>query len=158
MNKFNTADLCDEYNLIVADPIFKSYGAETHCHGKITTVVSFEDNSYVKKLLDSDGKGKIMVVDGKGSLKCALLGDNLAKIACNNHWAGIIINGCIRDSVEINTLPLSVKALNTNPKKSIKKDIGEYNSNLTFAGVTFEDGDYLYSDPDGIVISKEAII
>ena len=158
MNNFNTADLCDVHKLSIAQPIFKSYGANTHCHGRIRTVEAVEDNSYVKKLLQEDGTGCIMVVDGKSSEKCALVGDNLAAIAAKNNWAGIIVNGCIRDSLEISKIKISIKALNLVPNKSQKKDIGRYKIDLKFAGIVFRENDFLYSDPDGIVVSSSELL
>ena len=158
MNNFNTADLCDDHKLTIAQPIFKSYGANTHCHGRIRTVEAVEDNSYVKKLLQEDGTGCIMVVDGKSSEKCALVGDNLAEIAAKNNWAGIIVNGCIRDSLEISKIKISIKALNLVPNKSQKKDIGRYKIDLKFAGIVFRENDFLYSDPDGIVVSSSELL
>ena len=157
MNKFNTADLCDNHSLIIAKPIFKSYGSRTHCFGKIKTVEAIEDNSYVKRLLQEDGSGCVMVVDGRGSEKCALVGDNLAALGAKNNWSGIIVNGCIRDSMEINNIDISIKAINLVPNKSEKKDIGKYGLDLNFAGVIFKENDFLYSDPDGIVISPTKI-
>ena len=157
MNKFNTADLCDDHSLIIAKPIFKSYGSRTHCFGKIKTVEAIENNSYVKKLLQEDGSGYVMVVDGRGSEKCALVGDNLAALGAKNNWSGIIVNGCIRDSMEINNIGISIKAVNLVPNKSEKKDIGKYGLDLNFAGVIFKENDFLYSDPDGIVISPTKI-
>ena len=157
MNKFNTADLCDDHSLIIAKPIFKSYGSRTHCFGKIKTVEAIEDNSYVKKLLQEDGSGYVMVVDGRGSEKCALVGDNLAALGAKNNWSGIIVNGCIRDSMENNNIVISIKAINLVPNKSEKKDIGKYGLDLNFAGVIFKENDFLYSDPDGIVISPTKI-
>ena len=158
MNKFNTADLCDDHSLIIAKPIFKSYGSRTHCFGKIKTVEAIEDNSYVKKLLQEDGSGYVMVVDGRGSEKCALVGDNLAALGAKNNWSGIIVNGCIRDSMEINNIGISIKAINLVPNKSEKKDIGKYGLDLNFAGAIFKENDFLYSDPDGIVISTTNIL
>ena len=157
MNKFNTADLCDDHGLIIAKPIFKSYGSRTHCFGRIKTVEAIEDNSYVKRLLQEDGSGCVMVVDGRGSEKCALVGDNLAALGAKNNWSGIIVNGCIRDSMEINNIGISIKAINLVPNKSEKKDIGKYGLDLNFAGVIFKENDFLYSDPDGIVISPTKI-
>ena len=157
MNEFNTADLCDDHSLIIAKPIFKSYGSRTHCFGKIKTVEAIEDNSYVKKLLQEDGSGYVMVVDGRGSEKCALVGDNLAALGAKNNWSGIIVNGCIRDSMEINNIGISIKAINLVPNKSEKRDIGKYGLELNFAGVIFKENDFLYSDPDGIVISPTKI-
>ena len=98
-----------------------------------------------------------MVVDGRGSEKCALVGDNLAALGAKNNWSGIIVNGCIRDSMEINNIGISIKALNLVPNKSEKKDIGKYGLDLNFAGVIFKENDFLYSDPDGIVISPTKI-
>ena len=158
MNKFNTADLCDEHELSIAEPIFKSFGANTHCHGRIKTVEAIEDNSYVKKLLQTNGGGYVMVIDGKGSNRCALVGDNLAALAVENNWSGIIVNGSIRDSIEINKIPISIKALNLVPNKSEKKDIGKYGLDLSFAGITFRENEHIYSDPDGIVIAKKNLL
>ena len=158
MFKFNTADLCDEHDLSIAQPIFKSFGANTHCCGLIKTVEAIEDNSYVKNLLKNDGNGCVMVIDGKGSNKCALVGDNLAALAFKNNWSGIIVNGCIRDSMEINRISIAIKALNLVPNKSEKKDIGKYGLDISFAGIIFRENEYIYSDPDGIVISKKKLL
>ena len=158
MNKFNTADLCDEHKLSIAEPIFKLFGNNTHCHGQIKTVEAIDDNSYVKKLLQTDGNGCVMVIDGKGSYNCALVGDNLAALAFDNNWSGIIVNGCIRDSMEINRISISIKAIDLVPNKSEKKDIGKYGLDLSFAGITFRENEYIYSDPDGIVISKKKLL
>ncbi|MBS82701.1 MAG: ribonuclease activity regulator protein RraA [Gammaproteobacteria bacterium] len=159
MNEFTIADLCDQNDDIeIVNPIFKSYGLNTNFSGIIKTIKVNNDNSYVKKLLESNGKGYVMVIDGGASLDCALMGDNLAKQACENNWNGILINGCIRDSKIINTLPISIKALNTSPKKSIKNNLGEYDIDISFAGVTFVNGYYIYSDEDGIIVSRKNLI
>ena len=158
MNKFNTADLCDEHKLSIAKPIFKLFGKNTHCHGQIKTVEAIDDNSYVKKLLQTDGNGCVMIIDGKGSHNCALVGDNLAALAFNNNWSGMIVNGCIRDSMEINRISISIKAIDLVPNKSEKKDLGKYGLDVSFAGITFRENEYIYSDPDGIVISKKKLL
>ncbi len=158
MTSFNTADICDENSDVqIAEPIFKSFGERALFYGKIRTVSVLDDNSFVKKLVNEKVEGDVMVVDGKASLKCALLGDNLARIACGNGWSGFIINGCIRDSDIINKIDIGIKAISTMPIKSEKKDIGDYAKNLNFAGVVFKEGEYVYSDGDGIVILKRAI-
>ena len=158
MNHFSTADLCDENSDIqIAEPIFKMFGKQKIFMGKIRTVVAVEDNSYVKKLLATKVKGSVMVIDGNASTKCALLGDNLAKKAYENGWAGFIINGCIRDSNIIDTINIGIKALNTMPLKSEKRDVGEYGKDLSFAGVIFKENEYVYSDHDGIIISKKLL-
>ena len=158
MSEFMTADLCDKHtNIEIAEPIFNLYGKKKKFMGKIRTVIAIEDNSYVKELVNTKVDGDVMVVEGKGSTKCALLGDNLAKIASENGWAGFVINGCIRDSEIINTIPIGIKALNTMPKKSNKNNVGEFKKDLNFAGVLFREGYFLYSDSDGIIISKEKL-
>ena len=159
MSEFTTADLCDEHtNIQIAEPIFNLYGEKKRFMGKIRTVIAIEDNSYVKELVNTKVNGDVMVIEGKGSIKCALLGDNLAKIASENGWAGFVINGCIRDSEIINTIPIGIKALNTMPKKSNKNNVGEFKKDLNFAGVLFREGYFLYSDSDGIIISKEKLV
>ena len=159
MISFNTADLCDkEKNLQIADSIFKSFGKNKKFFGKIRTVVAVEDNSSVKKLVDTKVNGDVMVIDGKGSTKCALLGDSLAMLAYKNGWSGFVVNGCIRDTEIINNIEIGIKALNSVPNKSKKKNVGEYERNLSFANVIFEEGRYLYSDADGIVVSKNELI
>jgi regulator of ribonuclease activity A len=159
MSDFNTADLCDEYSKIkIADPIFNLYGKKKKFMGKIRTVIAIEDNSYVKELVNTKVDGDVMVIEGKGSTKCALLGDNLAKIASENGWSGFVINGCIRDSEIISSISIGIKALNTMPKKSNKNNVGEFKKDLNFAGVLFQEGNFLYSDSDGIIISEEKLI
>jgi len=159
MSEFTTADLCDEHtNIQIAEPIFNLYGEKKRFMGKIRTVIAIEDNSYVKELVNTKVDGDVMVIEGKGSTKCALLGDNLAKKASENGWAGFVINGCIRDSEIISAIPIGIKALNTMPKKSNKNNVGEFKKDLNFAGVLFQEGDFLYSDRDGIIISKEKLI
>lgn len=158
MSNFSTADICDEYsNIQIAKPIFKMYGKRHRFMGRIRTVVAIEDNSYVKKMLDTKVSGDVMVIDGNGSLKCALLGDNLAKKAHENGWAGFIIYGCIRDSKIIETIDIGIKAIGTMPVKSLKKDVGEYGKDLNFAGIVFRENEYVYSDDDGIITSENII-
>lgn len=155
---FSTADLCDQFsdqdNFQIAEPIFKSYGNKTAFNGQITTLKVFEDNSLVRSTLEEKVENRVLVIDGGGSRRCALMGDNLAECACQNGWQGIIIYGCIRDSVAINQLPIGVKALNTHPLKSHKHGQGDRDYMITFAGVNFKKDHYLYADNDGIVVSE----
>ncbi|NRS90195.1 regulator of ribonuclease activity A [Flavobacterium sp. 7E] len=155
-----TADLWDQYETLLrcVDPIFKSFGHKTAFAGKISTIKVFEDNSLVRKQLETDGKGKVLVIDGGGSLRCALVGDQLAELAIQNNWEGIIVNGCIRDSVVINTLNIGVKAINTSPVKSIKRNQGEMAVPVKFGGITFKPNDYLYADADGVLVSKTNLL
>ena len=158
--QFKTADLCDAHSdaLQIAEPGFRDYGGHPRFHGQIVTLKLFEDNSLVRDTLALSGHGKVLVVDGGGSRRCALLGDMLAAKAVENGWSGILINGCIRDSADIAQMPLGVKALDTHPLKSVKKGVGETNLPLRFAGVTFNPGASLYADEDGIILSPGPLV
>lgn len=157
---FATADLFDDHgdNLAIVTPGFRCFGGNSHFSGPIYTVKCHEDNSFVRGTLETAGEGRVLVVDGGGSMRCALLGDNLAQLGIDNNWAGIIVYGCIRDSVDIGKMAIGVKALETNPVKSVKKDIGETQVDVTFGGVTFIPGHYVYADPDGIVVSPTSLV
>ena len=152
-----TTDLCDLYSdeISIAAPLFNDYGGVKQFHGQIVTVKVFEDNVLVKETLGQKVDGNVLVVDGGGSLRCALLGDMLAGMAKENGWSGIVVNGCIRDSVEIATIDVGVKALNTLPLKSIKRGEGQKQIPVHFAGITFKPGDFLYADEDGLIVSSK---
>ncbi len=156
-----TADILDEYEteVAVADSIgLRSYGGQLSFCGKIRTIKCFEDNSFVRKCLESDGQGCVLVVDGGGSRRCALLGDINASLALKNNWIGLVINGCIRDSTAIAGLPLGVWASGTNPKKSVKRNEGELDITVNFAGIDFVPNHYIYVDADGIVVSSRNLV
>jgi regulator of ribonuclease activity A len=154
-----TADLCDDVGeeLTVLAPIFSDYGGQSVFEGEIATLKVFEDNTLVRAELERSGENKVLVIDGGGSLRCALVGDNLAVLAKENGWSGIIVFGCIRDSAQINDIALGVKAIGVNPRKSVKRGEGVRDVALRFAEATIEPGEYLYADRDGIVISKRAL-
>ena len=154
-----TPDLCDAYPELVrvAEPVFTNYGGRPAFGGEIITVKCHEDNSLVKEHVSNLGEGKVMVVDGGGSLRCALLGDMLAEKAAENNWAGLIIFGCIRDVDEIRKTQLGVQALRTIPIKSNRKGRGDLNIPVTFAGVTFHPGEYVYADNNGVIVSAEPL-
>jgi len=156
---FATADLYDEYgeDLQIATPMFNDYGGITQFSGPASTLKVFEDNSLVRAALEEPGQGKVLVVEGGASLRCALLGDMLAELGVENGWVGIIIHGCIRDSAVICKMGIGVKALNTNPRKSVKKGIGDRDVVVTFADVTINPGDYIYADEDGFVVAKSKL-
>ena len=156
---FKTADLYDEYgdDLKVALPVFRDYGGKKIFYGPISTVKVFEDNSLVRTALEEPGNGRALIVDGDGSLRCAMIGDTLAKLGEENCWSGIIVFGCIRDADAISTIDIGVKALNTNPRKSLKRGLGERDVPVSFAGVTFNVGEYVYADIDGVIVSKKKI-
>lgn len=150
-----TADLCDEYaaDIQVAEPVFKTYGARRSFGGQAVTLRVFEDNPLVRSALEEQGTGRVLVVDGGASQRCALLGGNLARLASDNGWSGVIINGCVRDRLEIDATDIGIRALNTCPRKSRKQGLGERNVDLFFAGIDVRPGDYVFADEDGIVVS-----
>ncbi len=156
---FKTADLSDLYpDLQHCMPGLISYGGHSSIQGSVHTVKCFEDNSLVRELLSQPGDGAVLVVDAGGSMRCAMLGDILAAKARDNNWAGVIMNGLIRDSVDIAAMPVGVWALGTYPKKSRKQGVGDVDIVVHFHGVTFTPGDYLYADADGIVVSSSKLL
>ncbi|PID44213.1 MAG: ribonuclease activity regulator protein RraA [Proteobacteria bacterium] len=161
MNDFKTADLLDAHEdkpLQVVQPGFQNYGGKAKFSGEIVTIKIHEDNSLVRELMAEDGKGKVLVVDGGGSTRCALLGDMLAEKGVKNAWSGLLIYGLIRDSVDIAQMNIGVKALGTLPLKSVKRGVGLRNTIVHFYDVTFTPGHYLYSDEDGIIVSPVPLL
>ncbi len=156
---YQTPDLCDEYPGLVrvVEPMFKSYGGKSSFGGEIVTIKCHEDNSVIKQTASTPGMGKVIVVDGGGSLTRALLGDLIAADAVKNGWEGFIIYGCIRDVDAISEMNLGVKALNTIPLKTEKRGLGELNVSVSFAGATFNPGEYLYADNNGIIVSSKPL-
>ena len=150
-----TADLYDQHEgkVEVADPLFRDFGGRPQFHGEISTVQVFEDNSLVRRALEQPGRGRVLVIDGGASLRCALVGDLLAALAVENQWKGILVNGCVRDAEALAAIPLGIKALNTNPRKSVKKGQGQEAVAVRFAGLTFHPGQWLYADRDGVLLS-----
>ena len=154
-----TADLYDAHGeaLRVAAPIFRNFGGMRCFEGPVSTVKVFEDNSLVRAALEERGEGRVLVIDGGGSLRCALVGDQLATIGHDNGWAGIVVYGCIRDTVPIARIDIGVKAIATNPRKSIKKGEGERDVVVRFAEISVRPGDYIYADEDGVVVAESAL-
>jgi regulator of ribonuclease activity A len=153
--EFATADLIDDFEteLQSCEIQFRQYGSRSRFTGPIATVRCFRDNALVKGLLNSPGEGRVLVVDGGGSLASALMGDLIAASAVERGWAGVVINGVVRDVSILGTLELGIKALGSNPFKSTKTGAGEVGVPVTFGGVTFTPGHWLYSDEDGIVVA-----
>ena len=156
---FKTADLCDHFqeHVQIAEQAFRDYGGRQRFSGPIETVKAFEDNSKVKECLAEPGEGKVLIVDGGGSMRRAMLGDQLAAKAVKHGWAGVLVYGCIRDSAEIGGMELGVKALGTHPCKTEKRGLGRHNLSVRFAGVTFQPGHYIYADEDGILVSPKPL-
>ncbi len=155
-----TADLYDKYEekLQVCAPVFHHFGGHHSFHGRIATLKCFEDNSLVSKSLAQPGEGRVLVVDAGGSLRCAMLGDQLAQKAVDNGWVGVLMFGCIRDRDDISRMELGVLALASNPRKSIKKGAGEAGIPVEFAGVVFRPEEWLYADRDGVVVLPEQVL
>ena len=154
-----TADLLDQNpETKVLDPIFKSFGQKESFYGPVKTLKVFEDNALVKSNLQENGAGRVLVVDGGGSLRRALMGDNLAALLEKNNWAGAVIFGCIRDSKLINKMNVGIKAINTNPRKTEKRGEGQIDLSLNFAGHEITPNSYIYSDNDGIILSLKPLI
>jgi regulator of ribonuclease activity A len=158
---FATADLYDahEGKVQVAYPLFQSFGMNKKFNGQIVTIKCFEDNTPVGETLrNENGQGKVLVIDGGGSLRCALVGDLLAAAAIKNDWAGIIVFGCIRDSGPINEMQIGIRAIGTNPVRSQKRNPGIKNEAVNFANVTFVPGHFIYCDEDGILLSETSLL
>jgi regulator of ribonuclease activity A len=151
---FPTTDLCDRYaeGARVADPVFRDFGGLPAFAGTVSTVKVFEDNVLVRQALSEPGAGRVLVVDGGGSLRCALLGDQVAELAVKNGWIGVVVYGCVRDTAVLTTLPLGVKALAAHPSKSVKRGEGVRDVEVRFGGIPFRPGDFLAADADGIVV------
>lgn len=149
-----TADLVDEIGADVrsCDLQFTQYGGQSQFAGPITTVRCFEDNALVKSVLSKPGAGGVLVIDGDGSLHTALVGDVIAGLGVENGWAGLIINGAVRDAATLRALDIGIKALGTNPRKSTKTGDGQRDIAIEFGGVVFAPGEIAYSDDDGIVV------
>lgn len=156
---WSTADLCDACgeSVQVAEPVFGDYGGRRCFCGPVSTVRAWEDNSLVREALTKEGVGRVLVVDGGGSRRCALLGDNLAQLACDHGWEGVVIYGCVRDSAELQQMPLGVRALATCPLRSVKRNEGQQDVPLRFAGLVIQPGDYLYADEDGLISSSQRL-
>lgn len=152
---FATTDLSDKYKdaVQVAEPIFRDFGGRRDFFGPAKTLKLFEDNTLVRASLEQPGEGRVLVVDGGGSMRCALVGDQLGELAVKNGWIGILVYGCIRDSAVLATQAVGVKAMAAHPKKSRKMNSGEEDLPVRFAGLQINPGDWVYADADGVVVS-----
>jgi regulator of ribonuclease activity A len=160
MMPFATADLCDAHSdkLSIVAPMFMRFGGREAFGGEIRTLKVFEDNALVRQTLSTPGNGNVLVVDGGGSMRCALVGDQLALLAQQNNWSGVVVYGCVRDSVAMRAMDVGIRALNTHPLRSLRKGIGDIDIPVVFGGVKFTPGHWLYADADGIVVAAEALV
>ncbi len=156
---FATADLVDEHSDIVksCEAQFRQYGGRARFHGPIRTLETTEDNALIKQTLSTPGNGAVLVIDGGGSMRCALVGDLIAGLGQKNGWAGLVIWGAVRDTATLATLDIGVKALGSNPWRSSKNGTGRVDVPVRFGSVQFRPGDWLYSDEDGILVSSEEL-
>ena len=160
---FATCDFCDLYKndtsgaFRVLPPVFRDFGAVLKFSGPVATVQCHEDNSLVKAAVDSPGEGRVLVVDGGGSLRRALLGGNLGASAAKNGWAGVVIDGCVRDVAELSTHQTGIRALASVPLPTEKRNEGQRDVAVQVQGVWVRPGDWLYADEDGIVVSAQSL-
>lgn len=158
--KFRTSDLCDKYadKVQVAEPVLKDFGGASTFHGPFVTVRVFEDDALLRTVAEEPGQDRVLVVDGGGSLHCALVDFELAHRVRERGWAGLIVNGCVRHSEELAKLAIGIKALAVHPMHCIKHGVGERDVPLRFASLHFIPGHYLYADEDGLLICEQALI
>lgn len=161
---FATTDLCDDHpqlledgRLAVLPPRFQHLGRRVKFSGRVTTLKVFEDNTLVRATLEAPGNGNVLVIDGGASMRCALVGGQLALLAQDNGWAGIVVDGCVRDSDEINACEIGVRALGVHPQKSAKKGAGERNARVLIGGVPVHPGDWIYADADGVLVAQQKL-
>ena len=156
---FSTCDFCDAHKadesgaFRVLTPIFQNYGGKESFCGPVATIKCFEDNSQIKIAVESPGEGRVLVVDGGGSLRRALVGGNIAKAAAKNGWAGIVVFGAVRDVAELRAEPLGVRALALMPLPTERRGQGQFNVTIQIDGVRVTEGDWLYADADGMIVS-----
>ena len=160
---FTTCDLCDAHkadtsgNFRVLPPVFRSFGGRMKFAGPVSTVKCFEDNSLVKAALDEPGHGRVLVVDGGASLRRALVGGNIGAAAAKNGWAGVVVDGCVRDVAELAACDVGIRALAAMPLPTFKRNQGERDVPVQVQGVRVRPGDWLYADEDGIVVAAAAL-
>lgn len=159
---FATTDICDDNpqlledgRLMVLPPVFRQFGQRVKFSGRVTTLKVFEDNALVRSSLEAPGNGNVLVIDGGASLRRALVGGQLALLAQDNGWAGIVVEGCVRDSDEINACDIGVRALATHPQRSARTGAGERNVRVFISGVAVNPGDWIYADADGVLIAQQ---
>lgn len=155
----DTSELCDIYldQVDVVEPIFSSFGGVSSFYGKITTVKCFENNGLIAEILEENGEGRVLLIDGGGVARRALIDANLAQLAADNGWEGIIVNGAVRQIQQLENLDIGIQALAPIPVKADESNQGEIDVPVNFGGVTFFPEDYVYADLTGIILSQEPL-
>lgn len=157
--EYNTSALCDIYldQVDVVEPMFSNFGGCASFAGQVTTIKCFEDNGLIRETLEQDGLGRVLLIDGGGSLRRALVDAELAAIAEENEWEGIVVYGCVREVDELEDMSIGIQALASIPVGAPAQGIGEVDVPVNFGGVTFLPEDYLYADNTGIILSQEPL-
>ena len=155
----DTSELCDLYaeQVDVVEPIFSSFGGVSHFYGKVTTVKCFESNGLVAEVLEENGEGRVLVIDGGGAVRRGLIDAELAQLAVDNGWEGIIVYGAVRQIQQLENLNIGIHALAPIPVSADESSAGESDIPVNFGGVTFFPEDYIYTDLTGIILSQEPL-
>lgn len=163
-NTFSTCDFCDDHaaaiiagDLSVFPPVFMAFGGRSHFSGPAHTLKVFEDNALVRSTLESPGNGQVLVIDGGASVRSALVGGKLAVLGVENGWAGIVVFGAVRDVAELNACDIGIRALALHPQRSARKGVGDVGLRIMIAGVPVAPGNWIYADPDGLLVSANAL-
>jgi regulator of ribonuclease activity A len=156
---FSTPELCDAHGdaVRVAEPVFRDFGGARRFSGEVETLRVFEDNALVRSALETPGRGRVLVVDGGGSVRTALVGGNLAALAARNGWSGIVVYGAVRDVAELGAAPVGIKALAASPRKSTRAGAGERGVEVKLAGISVAPGNFLWADEDGLLVADQAL-
>lgn len=157
--RIDTSELCDIYldQVDVVEPIFSSFGGINTFYGKVTTVKCFENNGLIEEILGEDGAGRVLVVDGGGAVRRALIDADLAQLAADNHWEGIVVFGAVRQIADLESIDVGIQALAPIPVGADESTQGESDVPVNFGGVTFFPEDYIYADLTGIILSQEPL-
>ncbi|NRF32975.1 ribonuclease E activity regulator RraA [Vibrio coralliilyticus] len=157
--EYNTSALCDIYSeqVDVVEPMFSNFGGSASFAGQITTVKCFEDNGLIREVLEQDGLGRVLLIDGGGSLRRALIDAELASLAEENEWEGLVVYGCVREVDELEDMSIGIQALASIPVGAVSQSVGEVDVPVNFGGVTFIPEDYLYADNTGVILSQEPL-
>lgn len=157
--EYNTSALCDVYldQVDVVEPMFSNFGGSASFAGQITTIKCFEDNGLIRSVLEEDGQGRVLLIDGGGSLRRALIDAEIATLAEENEWEGIVVYGSVREVDELEDMNLGIQALASNPVGATQTEVGEVDVPVNFAGVSFLPEDYIYADNTGIILSQEPL-
>ncbi len=157
--KYDTSELCDIYHeeVNVVEPLFSNFGGRTSFGGQITTVKCFEDNGLLFDLLEENGRGRVLLVDGGGSVRRALINAELARLAAQNEWEGIVVYGAVRQVDDLEELDIGIQTMAAIPAGAVSEGVGESDIRVNFGGVTFFSGDHLYADNTGIILSEDPL-